>query len=89
MEVCSECSENYRCNMHAVRIVSTHQEEFLLQLTVTKERLWEQKKRRLSRFQEMRIFSVYFWIPNLIACDADTSPEDFEKSFGFGKIKCM
>ena len=28
----------------AVRIVSTHQEEFLLQSTATWEQLWEQKK---------------------------------------------
>ena len=35
-------------------IVSTRQEEFLLQSTVTWERLWEQKKGQLSRFQEMK-----------------------------------
>ena len=37
-----------------LRIASTRQEEFWWQSTATLERLWEQKKERLSRFQEMK-----------------------------------
>ena len=108
LEVCNERST----------IVSTRQEEFLLQSTVTWELLWVQKKGQLSRFPEnegriaqawvnvrggLRIFSVYFWHsegwssrnealleavlkrtrttkhPWLMACDANMSPQDFEK----------
>ena len=38
----------------AVRIERIHQEEFLWQSTATWEQLWEQKKGRLSRSQEMK-----------------------------------
>ena len=38
----------------AVRIESTHQEEYVWQSKATWERLWEQKKGRLSRSLEMK-----------------------------------
>ena len=41
-------------NGQAVRIESIHQEEHLWQSTATGERLCEQKKGRLCRFQEMK-----------------------------------
>ena len=105
-----------------MRIASTPQEESWWQSTATWEQWVEQKKGRLSRFQEnegriaqawvnvrggLRIFPVYFWHsegwssrsealleavlirtrttkhPWLIACGANTSPEDFEKSLWF------
>ena len=106
----------------AVRIVSTHQEEFLWQSTATWEQWLEQKKGafvsipgsegRLTQVcvnvrGGLRVFSVYFWHsegwaprnealleavlkqarttrhPWLIACDANTCPEDFVKGLWF------
>ena len=40
--------------LQAARIVSTHQEEFLWQPTATWEQLWEWKKGRSVRSQEMK-----------------------------------